>query len=327
MKLLWNTYWKMILGIFVALMVVSFVAAVALYAVFIVALVFAIRYLINYRKIDKKDVSKIPAAFYKQWWFYALIISFIFIVGSSLANGSNNSTDQSSNNLESKNLKLSFDSKKIETNDKGNATISGKTEKGASIVAGTIHTDTADDEGNFSVTYPLTSATEKTINVTATGKNGNSKVLKVTIIPSKIFSDNEKSKLESEKKASSEESKKEEAKAKANSQSESKAAVESKNKEKYKDDITHLAEEPTTEQSVTLDMLAKQQFDKQYPYKGSKIHTFAGAIQRWTKDGNKWFGKYEATIVNAFGAERKTTLEIKIEPKGATSGYVEFTDY
>lgn len=219
----------MILGIFVALMVVSFVAAVALYAVFIVALVFAIRYLINYRKTDKKDVSKIPAAFYKQWWFYALIISFIFIVGSSLANGSNNSTDQSSNNLESKNLKLSFDSKKIETNDKGNATISGKTEKGASIVAGTIHTDTADDEGKFSVTYPLTSATEKTINITATGKNGDSKVLKVTIIPSKTFSDNEKSKLESEKKASTEKLSSNTSKEKNNSSSQNNSLVKVNN--------------------------------------------------------------------------------------------------
>ncbi|WP_409022640.1 hypothetical protein ACE83Q_02940 [Dellaglioa sp. P0083] len=205
MKLLWNTYWKMILGIFVVLMVISFVFAIALYVVFIVALVFAIRYVVDYRKIDRKDVTKVPAPFYKKWWFYALIISFLFILISAASSNSNNSTSPSSK-LESKDLKLSFDSKKIKTNDKGVATITGTTEKGASVVAGVVHSDTADDAGAFSLTYPLTSASEKTINVTATSKDGTSKVLKVTIIPSKSFSNAEHLKSESENKVSSEES-------------------------------------------------------------------------------------------------------------------------
>lgn len=93
------------------------------------------------------------------------------------------------------------------------------------------------------------------------------------------------------------------------------------------DDITILSDEPTTEQQTILDDLAQQQFDNNYPYKGSKMHTVLGVIQPWTQKDGKWYRKVEATIVNASNAKMSANLEIHITPTGSSSGTVELISY
>ena len=93
-------------------------------------------------------------------------------------------------------------------------------------------------------------------------------------------------------------------------------------KTKKNSDITQLADEATPQQSDILTELALQQFDKSYPYKGSKLHIAIGKLQDWTQKDGKWFAKYEATIVNAFDAKRSANVEVTIEPVSESSGYV-----
>lgn len=92
-------------------------------------------------------------------------------------------------------------------------------------------------------------------------------------------------------------------------------------------DITHLTEKPSSDQIDTLQILAEQQFDQTYPYKGSKMHSILGVVQNWTKSGDEWFYKVEATIVNAFGAEKSTVVEVTIKPTGPDEGVVSILEY
>lgn len=92
-------------------------------------------------------------------------------------------------------------------------------------------------------------------------------------------------------------------------------------------DITVLTENPSSEQISVLDELARTQFNKEFPYKGSKIHSVLGLIQDWTVSGDEWFYKAEATIVNEAGAERKVNVEIHIAPLTEDSGVVTITAY
>ena len=92
-------------------------------------------------------------------------------------------------------------------------------------------------------------------------------------------------------------------------------------------DITILSADPTDDQKATLQNLANQQFDSNFPYKGSKIHSLAGVIQPWTQSGDAWFYKAEATVVNEYGAERDCTVEFTITPTGPDSGNVEINAY
>ena len=92
-------------------------------------------------------------------------------------------------------------------------------------------------------------------------------------------------------------------------------------------DITVLTDNPSSEQISILDELARAQFNEEFPYKGSKIHTLMGVIQDWTVSGDEWFYKAEATIVNEAGAERKVNVEIYIAPLSADSGVVTITAY
>lgn len=133
----------------------------------------------------------------------------------------------------------------------------------------------------------------------------------------------EKLKAEQEKlKAEQEEKKKEEEKQKLEAEKTKKA------KEEETSDITQLTGSPTDNQKIALSTLADMQFKEQYPYKGSKMHSILGVMQDWTStDGETWFYKVEATIVNAFGAEKKSNLEVHITPNGPDSGYIEFLDY
>lgn len=92
-------------------------------------------------------------------------------------------------------------------------------------------------------------------------------------------------------------------------------------------DITKFSSEPTSKQQTTLRVLGKQAFEQQYPYKGSKMHSIMGIIQDWTQKGDVWFFKCEATIVNEYGAELETVVEITIEPTGPESGNVTVLHY
>ncbi len=92
-------------------------------------------------------------------------------------------------------------------------------------------------------------------------------------------------------------------------------------------DITNLSSDPSDEQRMILQDLAKQKFEQDYPYKGSKIHSIAGVIQPWTQNGDAWFYKAQATVVNAFGAEQDCVIEVTITPTGASSGNVELIAY
>lgn len=88
-----------------------------------------------------------------------------------------------------------------------------------------------------------------------------------------------------------------------------------------------LNNEPTSKQKIVLDVLTKQQFQEQFPYKKSKIHTITGVLQDWTVVNDKWFYKAEATINNAYDAKRDATIEVTITPTGPETGSVEIIDY
>ena len=92
-------------------------------------------------------------------------------------------------------------------------------------------------------------------------------------------------------------------------------------------DITNVTKEPTTEQATILNNLANQQFNEMFPYKGSKIKSVLGVIQPWIGTDGHWFYKAEATIVNGFGAEQDTTVEITINPTDPKSGEVSIINY
>jgi hypothetical protein len=88
-----------------------------------------------------------------------------------------------------------------------------------------------------------------------------------------------------------------------------------------------LNDKPSVEQKAILQELAESYFKELYPYKGSKIHSVLGVIRNWTKDKEHWFYKAEATIVNEFGAEKSTVIEISVEPTGVDSGIVSIIEY
>ncbi|MGD1370535.1 hypothetical protein ACLIMR_16675, partial [Enterococcus faecium] len=90
---------------------------------------------------------------------------------------------------------------------------------------------------------------------------------------------------------------KEDAKKKAEKEAADAAQAEAKKKEAEakaaedakKKDITVLSNDPTIEQRTILNDLAQQQFEQQYPYKGSKIHSIMGVIQDWTQKDGGWY--------------------------------------
>ncbi|HCT1440998.1 TPA: hypothetical protein OTO90_002629, partial [Enterococcus faecalis] len=94
-----------------------------------------------------------------------------------------------------------------------------------------------------------------------------------------------------------------------------------------KDDITNIVPSPTVEQKAILNELAQTQFERDFPYEGSKIHTWTGMIKNWTQEEDHWFYAAKATVVNAYGAKRRCTVEIRITPTSSNSGFVEIIDY
>ncbi|MDT2837811.1 hypothetical protein P7H50_13170 [Enterococcus durans] len=192
---------------------------------------------------------------------------------------------------------------------------------------------TADKKGTFKFSVNL--ATEQGLEAFILEANSNGldkESLDVSVFnDSKAYNEAQAAieKQEAEKKAKEDAKKKAEkeaadaAKAEAEKkEAEAKAAEDAKKK-----DITVLSNDSTIEQRTILNDLAQQQFEQQYPYKGSKIHSIMGVIQDWTQKDGGWYYKAEATIANAFNAERDTTVEITITPVSSNSGNVTIIDY
>ncbi|HAR1669854.1 TPA: hypothetical protein ACH6JZ_001535 [Enterococcus faecium] len=229
------------------------------------------------------------------------------------------------------------------TNSAGTAIIKGKTLPNAKV---TLTPDaeaketgfknqktTADKKGTFKFSVDLTKEQGlEAFTLEADSKGLNKESLDVSVFnDSKAYNDAQAAieKQEAEKKAKEDAKKKAEkeaadaAKAEAEKkEAEAKAAEDAKKK-----DITVLSNDPTIEQRTILNDLAQQQFEQQYPYKGSKIHSIMGVIQDWTQKDGGWYYKAEATIANAFNAERDTTVEITITPVSSNSGNVTIIDY
>lgn len=229
------------------------------------------------------------------------------------------------------------------TNSAGTAIIKGKTLPNAKV---TLTPDaeaketgfknqktTADKKGTFKFSVDLTKEQGlEAFTLEADSKGLNKESLDVSVFnDSKAYNDAQAAieKQEAEKKAKEDAKKKAEkeaadaAKAEAEKKdAEAKAAEDAKKK-----DITVLSNDPTIEQRTILNDLAQQQFEQQYPYKGSKIHSIMGVIQDWTQKDGGWYYKAEATIANAFNAERDTTVEITITPVSSNSGNVTIIDY
>ncbi|HFH0606771.1 hypothetical protein AB3I51_03800 [Enterococcus sp. C44] len=229
------------------------------------------------------------------------------------------------------------------TNSAGTAIIKGKTLPNAKV---TLTPDaeaketgfknqktTADKKGTFKFSVDLTKEQGlEAFTLEADSKGLNKESLDVSVFnDSKAYNDAQAAieKQEAEKKAKEDAKKKAEkeaadaAKAEAEKkEAEAKAAEDAKKK-----DITVLSNDPTIEQRTILNDLAQQQFEQQYPYKGSKIHSIMGVIQDWTQKDGGWYYKAEATIANAFNAERDTTIEITITPVSSNSGNVTIIDY
>ncbi|NTL37592.1 hypothetical protein HQ673_03215 [Enterococcus faecium] len=229
------------------------------------------------------------------------------------------------------------------TNSAGTAIIKGKTLPNAKV---TLTPDaeaketgfknqktTADKKGTFKFSVDLTKEQGlEAFTLEADSKGLNKESLDVSVFnDSKAYNEAQAAieKQEAEKKAKEDAKKKAEkeaadaAKAEAEKkEAEAKAAEDAKKK-----DITVLSNDPTIEQRTILNDLAQQQFEQQYPYKGSKIHSIMGVIQDWTQKDGGWYYKAEATIANAFNAERDTTVEITITPVSSNSGNVTIIDY
>lgn len=169
-------------------------------------------------------------------------------------------------------------------------------------------------------------ANEDNNTTTSSTTNGTSSS---TLSSAELAASIEESEAKEKERVEQSQSREEEAKKiRESEEAEAQRVQESKEAEKQKSsDITILADEATTDQRSTLDELAMQQFNKSYPYKGSKLHIVLGRIQDWTQKDGKWYAKFDATIVNAFDAERKANVEVTIEPASSDSGYVSFLDY
>ncbi|PEH49344.1 hypothetical protein [Enterococcus faecium] len=196
--------------------------------------------------------------------------------------------------------------KEITADDSSKATIIGTTTPNADVTVGMgiIGDKTkADKDGNFTLVYALSSEKEEEITINATLDNS-------TTGTKVIVKQNEKVLAELAKKEAEEEN-----------------TDKQEVSEEETNDITALSPEPTARQETVLTTLAQQRFDERYPYKGSKLHSALGVIQGWTQKDDGWFYKSEATIANAYGAERDATVEITITPTGPDSGNVTIIDY
>lgn len=229
-------------------------------------------------------------------------------------------------------ISLTLESSEFTTDAEGIAIIKGTTTPKAKVKVGLGFlgdSTKADKNGLFQLKYELNNAEEKELKINVSF-DGDKKSKKVIITPSQDFI----AKIEAEESKEAEESRKaeeskqiEESKeAEESRQIEASKEAEESRKKEIGSDITVLSENPTQDQQEILTKLAKQAFKRRFPYKGSKLHTVSGfgKIQDWTQTDDTWFFKCEATIVNAYGAEEKTVIDITILPIGPESGEVNF---
>lgn len=213
------------------------------------------------------------------------------------ATGKEDKTEESSQPK----LKVSMENE-FQAGKDGKVEIEGKTSPEAKImVAETAKNVLADGNGNFSFNYENTEPKDVKINMQI--EKGKQKVKKSVTVKQ---NDDRKEAIKEEK---------------------AKAKKEKAEKEAKKKDIRELSKEPTNEQKVILDTLAQMQFEDQYPYKGSKIHSVLGVIQDWTENDGEWYYKAEATIVNGYGAEQGQNIEVHITPTAADAGNVRIINY
>lgn len=193
----------------------------------------------------------------------------------------------------------------FETDSSGEVTITGKTTPKAKITIGFgILNDPveANDKGDFSIKYSLSSDKDEQLNIISSMDNDTTSK-SIEIKPSAEFIAARKA----EETKKTEEAKKEE--------------------EANISDITVMSEKPTSKQQDILSNLAQQQFEQEFPYKGSKMKTAIGVIQPWTTQNGQWYYKVEAVIVNQYGTKQDANVEIHIQPQSATTGNVEIIAY
>jgi len=250
---------------------------------------------------SEKDPNK---PIYKKWWFWVVIV---LVIGAFGGGGSDEkkeadkeTTKQSSTTIETvesttasstapKEVTITLESPEVEADKDGNATIKGTTAPGAnvSVGAGIIGDMVTADDQGNFELVHKLSNAQEEDLTINSNLDRKTASADVKVKPSQEMIDQE-----------------------------------AKNK-----DITILSADPTDDQAITLQTLAEQQFDIEFPYKGSKIHSITGVIQPWTQNGDAWFYKVQATVVNGFGAEQDCVAEFKITPTGPDSGNVEITAY
>ncbi len=73
--------------------------------------------------------------------------------------------------------------------------------------------------------------------------------------------------------------------------------------------------------------LCKKQFNQDYPYKGSKVHSIMGVIANNKRFDDSRFYKVEVTIENAYGASRKSVMECTVQKSGDSLQITSFFVY
>ncbi|OJG43693.1 hypothetical protein RV02_GL002077 [Enterococcus gilvus] len=259
----------------------------------------------------------------------SILLMSIFPTSDSKESAKSSDKDtKSSTKISSKNEALALTvPKEVLSNDDGLISIKGNTSPHAEVTIGmgvVGDKTTANKSGDFELSYDMDFQDETTLTINSR-LDGNSKSSKVKV----KMNETALAKLEQKEAETSkiEESKAAEKKRIKESKEAQNNTMSSSSENNEDSDITKLADGATSGQADILNELALQQFDKSYPYKGSKLHIVLGRIQDWTQKDGKWFAKFDATIVNAFDAERKTNVEVTIEPATASSGYVSFLDY
>lgn len=255
-------------------------------------------------KKNKKEVSKsTKKPFYKEKWFWIALVIFV-ILGNALGKDDDKETDstpkveatekeepkkEETKKEEKQKLTIALDSDQYSTDKDGKAIITGTTLPGADVTVGygIVGDSVKAGEGGKFKLSHTIGDTENEEIEINANLDGESVTAKTTVVPSQEMIDQ----------------------------------VAKNN------DITILSTEPTEEQRLILNDLAKQKFEQDYPYKGSKLHSIVGVIQDWTQNGDAWFYKCDATIVNAFGTEQDAVVEFTITPTDASSGNVEMLAY
>lgn len=139
---------------------------------------------------------------YKKWWFWVIVVLVIGVFGnlgsSDKDSADTKKTDDKKTEVSTKESKTKKEDKKdlvvdiadsFDTDGSGNVTITGKTEPKAKVQIGFgVLNDPAeaDDNGNFTLTYSLTSAKDKKINIFVS-LDGNTGSKDIIIKPSAEF--------------------------------------------------------------------------------------------------------------------------------------------